>query len=199
MIKKFTEFVNEDAGTTKFRVFCDLDGVLVDFDRGFKELPDNTDNLSPKEYESKHGKDSIWPAIDKLGEAFWTNLPWMKDGRELWDYIKRYDPIILSSPSRHPGCFTGKAKWVNANLGIDQAAITDPADFTEETRFILASQKHEYVEPAKTLLHCEPILIDDFERKLEKWTAAGGIGVLHNDSTDTVRVLEETMGATDND
>jgi hypothetical protein len=79
-------------------------------------------------------------------------------------------------------------------LGIDQDPVKDPANFTKETRFILANHKHVYVEPAKTLLNKEPILIDDFSRKLEKWTNAGGIGVLHNDSTDTIRVVEEILG-----
>ena len=50
---------------------------------------------------------------------------------------------------------------------------------------------------AKTLLKKEPLLIDDFNKKLEKWTNAGGIGVLHNDSTDTIRVLEEIFTKND--
>lgn len=192
-LKNFTQFVSENTGSG-FKLFCDLDGVLVDFNRGFMELSSNTEKLTPKQYEKIHGKDSIWKLIDELGETFWTNLQWMKDGRELWDYIKRYKPIILSAPSRHPGCFTGKANWVNRNLKIEQAPITDPSDFTEKTRFILANHKHDYVEPAKTLFGKQPVLIDDFEKKLKKWTIAGGIGILHNDATDTIRVLEELIG-----
>jgi hypothetical protein len=192
-LKSFTQFVNEEK-SIDFRIFCDLDGVLVDFNRGFIELASNTEKLSPKAYEKEHGKDSLWPLIDELGESFWENLQWMKDGRELWDYLKQYDPIILSSPSKHPGCFTGKAKWVKLHLGIDQDPVTDPQNFTKDTRFILANRKHDYVEPAKTLFKKEPLLIDDFNKKLEKWTNAGGIGVLHNDSTDTIRVVEEILG-----
>lgn len=193
MLKNFESFILNEGKQQDYRIFCDLDGVLVDFDRGFMELPDNTEKLTPKEYERKNGKNSIWPIIDKLGEDFWTNLQWMKDGRELWDYLKRFDPIILSAPSLHPGCLTGKAKWVKANLGIDQEPVRDPNDFTEETRFILANHKHDYVAPAKTLLKREPVLIDDFIKKLEKWSAAGGIGILHNDATDTIRVVEELV------
>ena len=193
--KKFTEFITESStGSGKYRIFCDLDGVLVDFDRGFMELPSNSEKLTPKEYEEKHGKDSIWPMIDSLGESFWTNLQWMKDGRELWDYLKQYDPIILSAPSRHPGCITGKTKWVNTHLGIEQEPVMDPANFTEDTRFVLANHKHDYVKPAEELLDKHPVLIDDFSKKLEKWTSAGGIGILHNDATDTIRVVEEMMG-----
>ena len=193
MIKNFDAFILNEGKQQDYRIFCDLDGVLVDFDRGFLELPENTEKLTPKEYERKNGKNSIWPMIDKLGEDFWTNLQWTKDGRELWDYLKRFDPIILSAPSQHPGCLTGKAKWVKNNLGIDQDPVRDPKDFTEETRFILANHKHDYVEPAKTLLNREPVLIDDFIKKLEKWSAAGGIGILHNDATDTIRVVEELV------
>ena len=192
MFKKFDEFLNERRGKG-FRVFCDLDGVLVDFDRGFVELADNTEKLLPKDYEKKHGTHSIWKLIDKLGESFWTNLDWTKDSRELWDYLKQYDPIILSAPSRHPGCFTGKTKWVKQNLGIDQEPITKPAEFTKETRLILATHKHEFVQPAISQLALQPILIDDTEVKLENWSNAGGTGILHNDATDTIRVMEEIM------
>ena len=192
MLKKFDEFLLERRGGG-FRIFCDLDGVLVDFDRGFKELPENTERLAPKEYEKKHGKNSIWPIIDKLGESFWENLDWMKDGRELWDYLKQYDPIMLSAPSRHPGCLTGKTKWVHRNLGIDQEPVLKPTDFTKDTRLVLAQHKHEYVEPCKRILDKQPILIDDFSKKLEKWSSAGGTGVLHNDATDTFRVVEDIM------
>lgn len=197
MLKNFEAFILNEGKQQDYRIFCDLDGVLVDFDRGFLELPENTEKLTPKEYERKNGKNSIWPMIDKLGEDFWTNLQWTKDGRELWDYLKRFDPIILSAPSLHPGCLTGKTKWVKNNLGIDQDAVRDPKDFTEETRFILANHKHDYVEPAKTLLNREPVLIDDFIKKLEKWSAAGGIGILHNDATDTIRVVEELVADED--
>jgi FMN phosphatase YigB (HAD superfamily) len=193
MLKNFESFILNEGKQQDYRIFCDLDGVLVDFDRGFMELPDNTEKLTPKEYERKNGKDSIWPMIDKLGEDFWTNLSWMKDGRELWDYLKRFDPIILSAPSQNPECITGKTNWVQSNLGIDQSPVRDPKDFTEETRFILANHKHDYVEPAKRLLSREPVLIDDFIKKLEKWSAAGGIGILHNDATDTIRVVEELV------
>jgi hypothetical protein len=192
MFKKFDQFLLERRGGD-FRIFCDLDGVLVDFIRGFKEIPANSKSQSPADYEKAHGKGSIWPMINALGESFWANLDWTEDGRELWDYLKQYDPIILSSPSRHPGCLTGKAKWVHRNLGIDQDPVLNPTDFTKDTRLILSNHKHDYVEPCKNLLGKQPILIDDFDKKLKMWTDSGGIGVLHNDSTDTIRVVEDIM------
>ena len=107
MLKKFSQFITERRGGSR-QIFCDLDGVLVDFDRGFKELEANTENLSPKEYEKKHGENSIWQLIDAEGVSFWENLPWMQDGRELWDYLSQYEPVILSSPSRNKSSIIGK-------------------------------------------------------------------------------------------
>jgi hypothetical protein len=37
------------------------------------------------------------------------------------------------------------------------------------------------------------ILIDDTRSKIDKWVEAGGTGILHNDSTDTIKVLETIL------
>lgn len=186
--KTFDQFINEKLSENpNFRIFCDLDGVLVDFDRGFLELPGNTEKLTCKEYQEKHGDNSIWPIIEQGGEDYWINLPWMSDGRELWDYIKRYDPIILSSPSLSQSSITGKTKWVSQNLNIDQEPITDPENLQPDSRLILHKDKFKFATGETD------ILVDDTEKKLTDWTEAGGTGILHNDATDTIRVIEELM------
>ena len=185
MLKKFSQFLTEKRGGSK-RIFCDLDGVLVDFDRGFKNLDANTEKLSPNDYEEKHGKNSIWKIIDPEGISFWENLKWMKDGRELWDYLSQYEPIVLSSPSKSKHSIPGKMAWINRNLGINQSTPTTISTKWDPTsRVILSSAKSKF---AKSI---DDILIDDTRSKLDKWTSAGGTGVFHNDSTDTIRVLEE--------
>lgn len=172
----------------KIRLFCDMDGVLTDFDRGFKRLHANEHHLTPDEYEEKHGKHSIWPLIDKRGEKFWRRLPWKKDGRELWDYIERYDPIILSAPSRSKNSIAGKLDWIKLNLGINQKEPTRKADEVDaDTRIIFSADKGQFVK-GKT-----DILIDDKKSNIEKWTKAGGTGILHDDSTDTIKLLEQIV------
>src|ERR1700675_4278625 len=61
-------------------VYCDMDGVLADFDRGFYEISGvSSDNVSDEE---------LWNKIDEYGKAkFFSELPWTTDGKELWDYI----------------------------------------------------------------------------------------------------------------
>lgn len=185
MLKKFSQFLTEKRGGSK-QIFCDLDGVLVDFDRGFRNLEENEERLSPDEYEKKHGKNSIWPLIDKHDVSYWENLKWTKDGRELWDYLSQYEPIILSSPSRSKSSIEGKLKWIHRNLGLSQAKpTTSYKNWDPESRIILSQQKYLYARSA------DDILIDDTKKKLDKWTEAGGTGILHNDATDTIRILEQ--------
>jgi hypothetical protein len=183
---QFNSFL-ESQENSGVRIFCDLDGVLVDFDRGFAEIPENSDQLLPSEYEEEHGKNSIWALIDKYGESYWSELYWKNDGRELWDYLEEYKPIILSSPSRSQDSITGKTKWVRLNLGIKQQPITKRTDQTPDSRLILMQQKHLFATGPND------ILIDDTRSKIDKWVEAGGTGILHNDSTDTIKVLETIL------
>lgn len=174
----------ESEQSSDVKIFCDLDGVLVDFDRGFSELPDNSERLSPAEYEETHGKNSIWKLIDKYGDAYWSELYWKNDGRELWDYLEEYKPTILSSPSRSQSSIDGKTQWVRLNLGIKQKPVTKVDEYTPESRLILMQQKHLFAKGPND------ILIDDTRAKIDKWVEAGGTGILHNDATDTIKVLE---------
>lgn len=191
IVKNFIEFVNENLKTqSPIRIFCDMDGVLTDFDRGFKRLKANKKHRTPKEYEDKHGKHSIWKLIDKRKEFFWKRLPWMPDGRELWDYLERYKPYILSAPSRSKYYKDGKMQWIKLNLGFSQRKFVTTQEEHEERpeiRVILSNDKGQF---AKTK---NDILIDDKESNIDDWTKAGGTGIYHNDSTDTIRVLEEIL------
>ena len=35
----------------------------------------------------EHGKDKFWGFIDKLGTKFWSQMPWMPEGKKLFNYI----------------------------------------------------------------------------------------------------------------
>lgn len=190
IVKDFITYLTESTNSKSkgIRVFCDMDGVLTDFDRGFKRLRANVEHLTPKEYEKKHGKDSKWPLIDHRGIKFWKRLPWSKDGRELWDYIQRYSPIILTAPSKGKDAVKGKIEWIDLNLGINEKhPPKTPEDWDGTSRVIISANKELFVS-GKT-----DILIDDRRSNIEKWTSAGGTGILHNDSTDTIRILEQIV------
>ena len=71
-----------------YTIYCDMDGVLVDFEKGYKELTNTTPS------RSFDGKASFWEPISKAGAQWWVDLDWMPDGQELWRYIKKYKPNI---------------------------------------------------------------------------------------------------------
>jgi len=99
-------------------------------------------------------------------------MEFMPDGRKLWDAIKKYDPTILSSPTRHPSSVEGKKKWLKENLpGVP---------------YIIESKKEKYAEPGA-------ILIDDREKNIKKWEDAGGIGILYKNAESTIKKLDEIM------
>ena len=187
----FKEYViNEsvDQDESGVRLFCDMDGVLTDFDRGFKRMKLNHDHLTPDEYNDKHGHQSIWQLIDQRGIKFWKRLPWMKDGRALWDYIQRYKPIILSSPSRSKDSVIGKLDWLKLNLGINEKdPVRKSSEMKDDTRVIFSNHKEDFATGKND------VLIDDKKSNIEKWVAAGGTGILHTDATDSIRLLESIV------
>jgi len=141
-------------------VFCDLDGVLADFEQGvvnrFKKRPD----------ELKPGV--MWGIINK-SSTFFETLPWMPMGRELWDEIKQYDPIILTGIPRGSKAAEQKRRWCATELGPDIHVIT-----------CYTKDKPEFCVK-------NSILIDDRFDNLNAWKSRGGKFILYDeDSQDKI-------------
>jgi hypothetical protein len=152
---------------TEYTIYCDMDSVLVDFDLGYQELTGMTTQQA-----DANGVEAFWEPLTKAGAKFWITLQWMPDGKQLWDYIKKYNPILLSAPSREESSKLGKRVWVKRELpGV---------------KLILkyASQKQEYASPTS-------ILIDDRQKNIDQWEAAGGIGILHTSTPNTIKQLQQ--------
>jgi hypothetical protein len=148
----------------EYRIYCDMDGVLVDFHKGYEQLTGVkihafTDKLD-------------WEAIKRAGYDFWFKLEWKPDGKDLWKYIKKYKPIILSAPSREDESRVGKHDWVKREL--------------PNTQLILRSMnnKKEFASP-------NSILIDDTPQNVDQWNEAGGIGILHTSTVNTIKELKK--------
>jgi len=90
----------------KDKIYCNMDGVLVDFIKGYFELTGK--DISGEFHTDK----KFWEPSDKGGVDFWTKLEWTPDGKELWDYIKKYNTELLSSTSRENESRVKKRLWV---------------------------------------------------------------------------------------
>lgn len=159
-----------------YRIFVDLDGVTADFQKAIQNIvPDYTDDKY--EASSKY-RSLMWKTVhhyQKTGRGFWEDLEPMPDAHTLWSYIMPYHPEVLTATG-NPEYNAGKQKvrWVAKNIGPDiKVNITRKA-----------ADKAQFAAP-------NHILIDDKEKALKPWRAAGGIGILHTSATKTIAELKK--------
>lgn len=149
-----------------YKIYCDMDGVLVDFEKGYLKLTGH-------QLDGEHRNDTnFWDPINEAGYDFWINLEWMKDGKELWNYIEKYKPELLSAPSRQNDSRIAKHHWVDKELpGVP---------------LILRSAKHK-----KDFAGPNNILIDDRVDNINGWVESGGVGILHTSTEKTISELKK--------
>ena len=150
------------------KCFLDLDGVIVGFDEGVLKVHNIEDPFLKPEHKGKWGTEDMY-GLDPvefwapLGEKFWTNLPWTKEGKEilsLVEYEFGYDNIcLLTSPCLTKGSVSGKIKWINKNLP------------TYKKKFLIGFQKH-------FCANSDTILIDDRDKNVEEFREHGGKAIL---------------------
>ncbi len=150
-----------------YKIYSDMDGVLVDFEKGYEKLT----GIDLKG-EYRPDGENFWKPIEQAGVGYWAGLEWMPDGKQLWSYLKPFNPVLLSAPSRSQSSRIGKHVWVKHKI--------------PGTKLILryAKQKQELATP-------ESILIDDRQVNIDQWKAAGGIGILHTSTANTIQQLQK--------
>jgi hypothetical protein len=164
---------NPERDAPRYRIFVDLDGVLSDFDTAVKDLTGHF----PWELPDSR----MWPRLAKTPE-FYTNLPWMPDGYELWSYIRGYLPVVLTGVPRGKWAEQQKRDWCARELGEDVPVIT-----------CFSRQKPEkawehLAEEGDT--RATPVLIDDRERIREAWEAGGGVFIHHRSAGSSIEELQ---------
>lgn len=161
----------ESGVSSKYIIFCDLDGVLADFEEGVRnKFKKNVEEIKPS---------LMWGVINK-SKTFFETLPWMPKGRELWAQIKQYNPIILTGVP--PGSATAseqKIRWCQRELGPDIQVITCATK--DKPKYCIANY----------------ILIDDRTDNLNAWNNKGGKFILYDEEhlDDIVERIDRHMGA----
>lgn len=177
-----------EAQGSGFKIFCDMDGVIVDYAKGATEFmadPQYGEKYVVNGYKSGYGKQvgKFWRKLEMVNKVdpdsakgIWANLDWISDGKKLWSYIAGYNPVILSSPGEASRdiIVAGKEIWLNKHLGGVKA--------------IFEAEKWKY---AKGNAGMQNILIDDTPNKLDPWIEHGGIGILHTSAGNTIKELKK--------
>lgn len=159
---------------SKYTIYVDLDGVLADL---YGEIYNITGHWM---IHDDDGVDApAWNQINeyrKKGNRLFENLNLLPDAMVLWNYVKKYNPHILTALGKVMTEQTDeeKRKWVRKNLtGYDQIYTVK-----------FSKMKANYASPTS-------ILIDDRMRSIGPWRKAGGVGILHENAVDTIRQLKE--------
>lgn len=212
-----TSSINE-SNKTKYKIFVDLDGVLVDFEAGVRKLFPNhnsSSEISPKR---------LWPRVASVPN-FFTNLQWTNDGELLWNTLldncslhksdANFDvPDILTGIPMNKSSRSQKYTWCRRNLARSNIQIShaDYAAPKQEHKCITGQRlsdrnrinvitcwsRNKHLESKS---HC--ILIDDrgdHKNLKENWEAKGGIFIQHNDAESTIQklvdigVINKTIG-----
>ena len=154
-------------------IYCDLDGVLVDFYGRASEIMFSKGLDYHDTYENN--PKLFWKTIADHKD-FWYNLDWLPDGMQLWKHIKSHKPHILTGiPHSDKNATPGKEYWIKKNLGIQNK---------KRVHIVLSKDKQNYADE-------NSILIDDSERNIKQWIRAGGIGILHFTTEKTIKKLND--------
>jgi len=152
-------------------IYLDMDGVCVDFiSAGLLANRFDPDDIFIKwqrEYLGEYHVHQVlgipartyWNAISALGAAFWANLdeyPWFW---ELYNTLAEIAPVIfLSSGTRAPATLSGKMQWLQNRFGETYR------------NYIFTPQKQQLASGGA-------LLIDDYDRNVDDFTAAGGSAI----------------------
>ena len=160
---------------TKPIIYCDMDGVLADF----KKAAVKTTGMSINQWMNIPSSKEKWSKI-KQNKNFWYDMPWMQGGKQLWSYISKFDPHILSAyveESFDPNCIPGKTEWLRKNVGMTSRS---------KINLVRRSEKKLFAKRGNPA-----ILIDDYEKNIREFTQAGGVGIHHTNTSKTIAQLKK--------
>jgi len=157
-----------------YKLFVDLDGVVADLDKHVLELTGKT-FPQLRQNDNDDGFQNFVDSERAEGHTVFDDLDPHPDAHELWNYIVKYKPSILTATGvPEAPAAAEKIRWVHDNLsGFDNIHTVKKS-----------IMKAAYAEP-------NHILIDDREKSIQPWREAGGIGILHTSAADTISQLQK--------
>lgn len=153
------------------KIYLDMDGVIADFNKRYKELY----KIEPKEADTYKTFDKFFTMF--IADRQFAKLDLMPDAMELINYLRSLSipTEILSSTSsekRDAEIREQKIDWLNKHN------IEFPVNLVPGKRF-----KRDFSNE-------NSLLIDDTSQNIDQWRVEGGIGILHTDTLTTIGILK---------
>ena len=161
------------------KIYLDMDGVLVDFDRGCRELC----GLEPAWQNGERDEERdrlMWQEMRKI-DHFYDRLELMPGAKELFDRLwEKYGEkceILTGIPRKERGIVTAEQDKVSWTRRMLSEAV--------KVNTVCRKDKQNYC----TGPDC--VLIDDREKTILEWRELGGTGILHTCAEATTAELEK--------
>ena len=149
-------------------IYCELDGVLCDFESKVTDICGvNSRAFTPEE---------LWPMLQVVDMAnqrvFTHSCPGSLMDELLWDKLAPLQPVILTTLPRGKWADPQKRLWCSRELGPHVRVVTS-----------LSLPKRTYCNPGD-------ILIDDMDYMCLQWQSRGGIFIHHKSAVHTLVQLD---------
>lgn len=147
-------------------IFCDMDGVLTDFDRAYEERFGIPPKLTPRP--------ELWEKV-LATENYWLDLPKKNGADTLIAYLNRFGFSILTGLPVLGYAKAEKEKrlWLKKHYNKEDGVIC-----------CLSKDKQNFGTR-------QDILIDDLPANIARWEQMGGTGILHTSAEETIKKLQE--------
>jgi PAS domain-containing protein len=171
------ELATLEENTNDYYIYLDMDGVVADFDKRFKDLS----GFLPNDFVDKYGKNAFWDLIDEKHKvSFWRGIEVMPGAKKLVDFVSKYPYEMLTAPSVKKQSVIGKSLWIRDKVGTlypSQPKVTYRA----------AKEKHN----VKSDLTKNDILIDDKKSTIDSWNAKGGTAIFYQNADQVINDLQK--------
>lgn len=141
-------------------------------------LVDKNDQITLLGLEARKSLKNFKPY--QVERDFYNSLDWMPDGRVLWNFVKNYDPYILTGLPMGNWAAPQKWRWCKRELGLGK----------ERVLVGFARDKAKKAAEALGRPLNGDILIDDREKARASWVANGGYFILHTSANNTIAQLK---------
>ena len=220
LLEHWQRFLKEEkpveAVNYPHQVYCDMDGVLVDFE--YSAVDKINETLKDLSHPLAHlaeiviqelGRDYITLADLKKGrhlsssiavrnlmqplleddEEWWANLPFLEEGKKIWEVISKFNPkpIILTSPMDQNG--------KKGSIEGKKRWIKTNLQLSTNVEVIFSHDKYEYAMKDGN----PTILIDDYEKNVRLFKESGGHIIHHSDSASDSLTTLKNLGEQSNE